>query len=99
MMNIKRITPPKYRVGRYVLNEYELRTLMVEVARGHKPEGIAIKDEKGATAIIRSDGTLSHSLYGLDINSRATLDLMRIRWVSLGKEPLPRGVLKKIIKG
>lgn len=30
MKNFKRVPPPKYRVGRYVLNEYEIRSLILE---------------------------------------------------------------------
>ena len=41
---ITRIKPPKFKVGRNVLNEYELRLLMVEVARGLKPAGIKVKE-------------------------------------------------------
>jgi len=31
-MKIQRIKPPKYRVGKFVLNEYELRQLLLDVA-------------------------------------------------------------------
>lgn len=43
---ITRIKPPKYKLGRYSLNEYELRQLMLEVAKGEKQAGQYIKDEK-----------------------------------------------------
>jgi hypothetical protein len=78
-MNITRITPPKYRVGRYVLNEYELRALMLEVLKGEKPQGIKVKDIKGDTAEITSNGTLTKVLFGLDTATKFTLESIRIK--------------------
>lgn len=78
-MKISRIVPPKYRVGRNVLNEYELRQLLLEIAKGDKPSGIIIKDTKGNYATAEKDGSLSCSLYGLDINSHITLQVLRIK--------------------
>jgi hypothetical protein len=77
-MNITRITPPKYKVGRYTLNEYELRCLMSEVAEGKKIAPIKVKDEKGNTAAILPNGRLDVNIYGLDINSNYTLAVIRI---------------------
>ena len=78
-MNITRVKPPKFKVGRYTLNEYELRTLMLEVAKGLKPENIKVKDINGNTAIINSDGTLSRTLEGMSIHSTLTIELIKIR--------------------
>ena len=39
-MKITRIKAPKFKVGRFVLNEYELRQLQYEVAQGLKPQRI-----------------------------------------------------------
>jgi hypothetical protein len=77
-MKIKRITPPKYRVGKYSLNEYELRNLMLEVAQKQKPAGIKVKDERGAVVTILENGRLSESIAGFDINSMLTLKLLKI---------------------
>jgi hypothetical protein len=76
---ITRIKPPKYKVCRYVLNEYELRTLMLEVARGEKAHGIEVKDQNGHCVRILEDGTLSSNVFGTDINSMLTLGILRIR--------------------
>jgi hypothetical protein len=35
-MLITRIKTPKFKVGRYTLNEYELRQLQLEVAQGNQ---------------------------------------------------------------
>lgn len=78
-MNITRVKAPKYRVGRFVLNEYEIRCLMAEVAKGQKPAGIVVRDIKGDSATILEDGRLSCNLYGFDICSRFTLEVIRIK--------------------
>jgi hypothetical protein len=74
-----RIKPPKYRVGKYMLNEYELRRLMAQVADGKYPHGIRVTDANKVTATINPDGTLSCNLYGLAISSLYTLEILRIR--------------------
>jgi hypothetical protein len=81
---ITRIKPPKFRVGRYVLNEYELRRLMVQVAAKKKPSGILVKDAEGRYATITEDGSLSRPLYGLDLISSCNLRLIRIRRENAG---------------
>lgn len=75
---VKRIAPPKFKVGRYVLNEYELRNLMLEVCKGERDGGIRVKGVNGEVAYINADGTLSARLSGLAINSRFTLDMLAI---------------------
>lgn len=61
-MEIKRIKAPKFRVGKYVLNEYEFRNLQLEVALGIKPAGIKVTDSLGNKSTIIENGCLSHSL-------------------------------------
>lgn len=78
-MKITRVKPPKYRMGRYRLSEYDLRALMLEVARGEKPSGIVIKDETGCCAHIQEDGSLSACLWGMDIMSIMTLGMIATR--------------------
>jgi hypothetical protein len=72
-----KIKPPKYRVGRYVLNEYELRSLMVSVAKGEIDDIIIVSDINGNMATILPSGRLDGTLYGLDINSKFTLELLK----------------------
>jgi hypothetical protein len=76
---IKRIKAPKFKVGRYVLNEYELRCLQVRVAKKEERFGLVVKDKNGKKATIREDGTLSRNLSGLEINSKFTLEILRIK--------------------
>ena len=77
-MKITRIKPPKYKVGRYVLNEYEVRCMMSEVCLGSRnPDGIHIEDESGKIAEILPDGRLTENLKGFDISGNYTLILIR----------------------
>lgn len=66
-MKITRIKPPKFRVGRYVLNEYEIRQYCLEVAEGKREPGDLVKDSEGNTATILRDGRLTRNLEGWDI--------------------------------
>ena len=79
MSKFTRIKAPKYRIGRYVLNEYELRCLQVEVARGLKQPGIKVKDDAGQIATIQADGTMDINIAGYGIATRYTLDLIALR--------------------
>ena len=76
-MNITRIKPPKYKVGRYVLNEYEVRCLMSEVCLGQKNPGIKITDSDGTTAEILPTGRLTKNLKGFDVSGNYTLIILR----------------------
>jgi hypothetical protein len=75
-MEITRVKAPKFRVGRYILNEYEFRTLQVEVAKGIKPTGIKVKDYEGNVALILESGSLSRSLKGLSLSGEITYQLL-----------------------
>lgn len=79
-MKITRIKAPKYKVGRYTLNEYEVRCMMSEVCLGlRKPDGITIVDEDNNNAQILPDGRLTCNLKGFDISGNYTLILIRER--------------------
>ena len=77
-MKITRVKPPKYKVGKHTLNEYEVRTLMLEVAKGLKPAYIEITDENGVTANILPNGRLAFNLYGFDICGNLTIGLLKL---------------------
>jgi hypothetical protein len=85
-MEMKRITAPKFKVGRYVLNEYEARSLQVQTALGNiAPYTITIKeiDPKTrrviATSQMREDGTLTNVLPGYSVATGFTFQLIRIK--------------------
>jgi hypothetical protein len=87
-MKYTKIKPPKYRIGRNILNEYELRKLMKDVCLGLVKDNILVKDEKGQTATILQNGRLSNNLFGLDINSNYTLEIIKINRLNQEQENL-----------
>ncbi len=59
-MKITRITPPMFSLeDGQTMNEYELRTLMLEVLKGLKPHGFIVTDEYGVEMLMRKDGKLA----------------------------------------
>lgn len=78
IMEFTRIKAPKFRVGRYVLSEYEFRNLQLEVASGIKPAGIKVKDAAGNTAVIDKNGALSNYLEGLNVSVNLQFDILRV---------------------
>ena len=82
-MDITRITLPKFKVGRYTLNEYELRQLQLEVAQGLKPGGIKVKSlSNGDVVTITETGYMNRNFNdgsGYDVSSKITLNLIKIK--------------------
>lgn len=78
-MNITRVKPPKFKVGRYTLNEYELRTLMIEVAEGKKNAGIRVKDSNGNVGTILSSGFLDYNLKGFGMCSKLAMKILYLK--------------------
>jgi hypothetical protein len=71
---IQRIEVPMYRIGRRHYNEYEVRQLMLDVAKGIAPKGIKVTYVKsGETAYITETGHLTEKLPGFDISGTITL--------------------------
>ena len=63
-----RIVPPKYKVGRFTLNEYEVRELLARVSEGKLDPGpLVIEDCLGVKATIDEHGNLSNRLSGMDL--------------------------------
>lgn len=59
---ISGIKPPKFKVGRYVLNEYEAREMVARIAEGSpNPDGIVLTDEEGRRFTFNEDGTMQQS--------------------------------------
>lgn len=84
---VEPITPPTFAVSCQtsgiwvVLNEYELRQLMVAVAKGDWPgyRFVVSDRDPGHYAVIEPDGRLSKPLPGLRLASDYTLELFRIK--------------------
>ena len=70
-----RIPPPEFYIDDYTLNEYELRQLMVDIAKGLHQGNLSVVDITGNEAIIDENGRLSGPLYGLDLNDKLAIEL------------------------
>ena len=75
--NYTRVEPPTFKINGNILNEYELRQLMVDIKAGRFQGGYLVKDCKGNIAYIESNGMLSDDLYGLDLITNSTINLLR----------------------
>jgi hypothetical protein len=82
-MLITRIKTPKFKVGRYTLNEYELRQLQLEVAKGLKPAGIKVRSlSNGQTVSITENGHMDITFEdnsGYDLGSKISIEMWRIK--------------------
>ena len=82
-MLITRIKTPKFKVGRYTLNEYELRQLQLEVAKGLKPAGIKVRSlSNGQTVSITENGHMDINFgdnSGYDLGSKISIEMWRIK--------------------
>ena len=78
---LPKIKPPKFKVaGKYILNEYELRCLMLEIAKGNIQSGISVVDmQSKQKGFIREDGAISTYLgCSLKMNGELMLQLSEI---------------------
>ena len=79
---LPKIKAPKWKVAnRYILNEYELRCLQVEVGKGNIQSGILVV-EMGTKekAFILEDGSMSNRLgEGLHISAKFAIESMEIK--------------------
>jgi hypothetical protein len=79
---LPKIKAPKWKVAnRYILNEYELRCLQVEVGKGNIQSGISVV-EMGTKekAFILEDGSMSNRLgEGLHIAANFAIESMEIK--------------------
>ena len=61
---LPKIKAPKFKVAsKFILNEYELRCLMLEVAKGNIQSGISVMDmQSKQKGVIREDGAISNDI-------------------------------------
>jgi hypothetical protein len=79
-VKITRLNPAKFRVGRYILNELEVRYLQLETAQGKRePNSIVITDHYGHKATINENGVLSAELVGMGDADNLALELHRVQ--------------------
>lgn len=79
MDNIKRIKVPMFKVGKYNLNIYEVRNLIMEVIKGEREPGIKITDEMGNVATILSDGFLDTDLPRFGLEGEQHIEIFKLR--------------------
>jgi hypothetical protein len=75
---MKHIKMPTFHYRGQVINILELRLLQIERAKGNL-KSCKIVDEKGIVAYIDENGSLSASLYGLEIETDLKFDLLKLR--------------------
>lgn len=78
-MTIKRITAPMFKIEDMLINEYELRQLMVDVKKGLVPANISVSDMAGNETTINEQGFLVDELEGLSLMSDLTISLLTIK--------------------
>ena len=78
---LPKIKAPKFKVAsKFILNEYELRCLMLEVAKGNIQSGISVVDmQSKQKGVIREDGAISTYLgRSLKMNGELMVQLSEI---------------------
>jgi hypothetical protein len=78
---LPKVKAPKFKVAsKFILNEYELRCLMLEVAKGNIQSGIPVVDmQSKQKGFIREDGAISTFIgRSLKMNGELMLELMEI---------------------
>lgn len=78
---LPKIKAPKFKVaGKYILNEYELRYLMLETARGNIGSGLSVVDmQSKQKGFIRDDGAISSYIgNSLRMNGEFMVELSEI---------------------
>lgn len=73
------INAPLYIIDGILYNEYELRTILVMVAKGEISSPVKVYDLDGNMSIIREDGSLTNDLEGLDISDELAIMLLRLQ--------------------
>ncbi len=65
---VQAINPPKFRIGKFVFNEYEIREILAKVSEGKIDyNSIVIKDKNGNSTGVTKFGNLEKVLPGLNV--------------------------------
>ena len=81
MNQFKRISVPKFKIGRFKLNEYELRQLLLDVTKGENLQFLNAKVvdcASGDVAFVTSIG-LSDRLPGLHVCTNIAIEHMNVK--------------------
>ena len=79
-MDITRIKAPTFKIGRNVLNEYELRVLIKDIVLGKTEGNIRVKEvSSGNISVIDSDGFINPPMLSLALMSTIVLSTIKAR--------------------
>ena len=84
---LPKIKAPKFKVAsKYILNEYELRYLMLETAKGNIQSGLSVVDmQSKQKGFIRDDGAISTDIGdSLRMNAHFMIQLYEMPKISKG---------------
>lgn len=85
-----RIPAPKYKIGKFVLNEYELRQLQLEIALGLKSGPYRVTDSMGKSAnLIENSGLLDDRLHGLSLADDIAMKTLHAHFDQARSETTP----------
>ena len=79
MAKLINIPAPTFTIDGESYNEYELRTIFLEVAKGNLPTGIVVTDCKGNNVSIGKRGVCSGKLHGLSLSDDIVEELIKVR--------------------
>ena len=76
----KAIKVPMYRIGRFKINEYELREMQISVLKGEilNWTSILIEDDQGMIAQFDIKGRLNKNLYGMDLTAESAMKYLQV---------------------
>lgn len=76
--SIRRVSSPMFTIKGEQYNEYEIRQLMIDVAKGNIVFNCDIIDCNGTIARIQPDGRLSNELEGFQLSDKLALELFML---------------------
>lgn len=80
MAKLVNITAPIFTINGETYNEYEIRAILVQIAKGMIPhEGIVITDVIGNSVTVNSRGVTSGVLWGMSICDDLVMNLINER--------------------
>jgi hypothetical protein len=79
MAKLVNITAPTFTINGETYNEYEIRAILVQIAKGMIPAGIVITDVIGNSVTVNSRGVTSGILWGMSICDDLVMNLINER--------------------
>lgn len=83
MAKLVNIPAPTFTINGESYNEYELRTIFLEVAKGNLPVGLVVTDSQGKNVTIGPRGKCSDTLHGMSLSDDIVKELIELRLSSI----------------